>query len=80
VLARCVNLILIASPEKIVFGGGVMKRECLFPKIRAAVREMLNGYVQVDQILTDKIDEYIVSSDFGNDAGLIGCAFLLALF
>ena len=28
--------------------------------------------MQVDQILTDQIDDYIVSSDFGNDAGLIG--------
>ena len=60
------------AQEKIVFGGGVMKRECLFPKIRAHVQSMLNGYVQVDQILTDQIDEYIVSSDYGNDAGLIG--------
>ena len=75
----CVNLILIASPEKIVFGGGVMKRDCLFPKIRTAVREMLNRYVQVDQILTEKIDEYIVSSDFGNDAGLIGACFSIVL-
>lgn len=81
----------------------MMKRECLFPKIRcafaqsftmtlkashfagmckwfvrcdfghrAAVQSLLNGYVQVDQILTDQIDDYIVSSEFGNDAGLIG--------
>jgi fructokinase len=39
---------------------------------RAAVQSLLNGYVQVDQILTDHIDDYIVSSEFGNDAGLIG--------
>jgi fructokinase len=36
------------------------------------VQALLNGYVQVDQILTDQIDDYIVSSEFGNDAGLIG--------
>ena len=41
-------------------------------RTRAAVQSTLNGYVQVDQILTDQIDDYIVSSEFGNDAGLIG--------
>jgi fructokinase len=74
----CVNLILVASPEKIVFGGGVLKRACLFPKIRAQVKQMLNGYLQAESI-TDRIDEYIVSSDYGDDAGLIG-ALALAKF
>ena len=41
-------------------------------RTRTAVQSTLNGYVQVDQILTDQINNYIVSSEFGNDAGLIG--------
>ena len=30
----CTNLVLIASPDRIRFGGGVMNRLCLYPKIR----------------------------------------------
>ena len=30
----CANLVLIASPDRIRFGGGVMNRLCLYPKIR----------------------------------------------
>lgn len=31
--------ILMASPEKIVLSGGVMKRACLFPMIRAKAKQ-----------------------------------------
>ena len=68
----CVNLILIVSPEKIVFGGGVLLRGCLLPKIRKQVRQQLNGYVANDKILTSKIDDYIVNSIWGNTIGIIG--------
>ena len=34
------------APERIILGGGVMAREELFPKIRARVAELLNGYMQ----------------------------------
>eukprot|EP01089_Gocevia_fonbrunei_P020489 TRINITY_DN7657_c0_g1_i1.p1 TRINITY_DN7657_c0_g1~~TRINITY_DN7657_c0_g1_i1.p1 ORF type:complete len:300 (-),score=54.84 TRINITY_DN7657_c0_g1_i1:3-902(-) len=69
----CITLILTVSPHVIVLGGGVMNRKILFPKIRTLVRELLNGYLKVDQI-TDptKMDKYIVESPFGNDAGIIG--------
>ena len=30
----CSSLVLIASPDRIRFGGGVMNRTCLYPKIR----------------------------------------------
>ena len=33
----CANLVLIASPDRIRFGGGVMNRQCLYPKIRVRV-------------------------------------------
>ena len=50
-----VNLVLIASPERIVLGGGVMQRECLFPKVRAAARKMLNGYIAVGALRKGEI-------------------------
>eukprot|EP01036_Dinobryon_divergens_P058845 gene58845-78514_t len=72
----CVQLILIASPERIVIGGGVLKRSCLYPKIRAYTQKILNSYIQNDNILTSKIDQYIGPSYWGNDAGIVGAAFL----
>lgn len=66
-----VNYILILSPQKIIMGGGVMQQEQLFPKIRKYVIELLNGYVQKDEILKN-IDEYIVYPKLGQAAGTCG--------
>ena len=38
----CVNLIMIGSPERIIIGGGVLNRACLYAKIRAQVLKFLN--------------------------------------
>jgi len=70
--ALCVSLILIVSPERIILSGGVMKRAVLFQKIRARVLELLAGYIQSPALLPGAIDEYIVPSKWGNNAGIIG--------
>jgi len=67
----CVNLILIASPERIVLGGGVLNRSVLYPKVRANIQNLLNGYIQVDAITKD-IENYVVKPVFSGDAGLVG--------
>jgi len=66
-----VSTILLLSPEKIILGGGVMHQSQLFPLIRKAVQEKLNGYVQHEQLLTN-IDHYIVAPGLGDNAGLAG--------
>lgn len=71
----CTTLVLVASPEKIVLGGGVLRRTCLFPMIRRKVKNMLNGYIDVAAI-TENIDSYIVPSEYGDDAGLVGAVAL----
>jgi len=43
----CVNIILLASAEKIVIGGGVLNRKCLYPMIRKEVQRVLGGYIHV---------------------------------
>jgi len=73
----CVSLILITSVEKIIFGGGVMNRTVLFEKIRYRTRELLNGYLDLEQITTDDgLKEYIGPSIWkesdGYGAGLVG--------
>jgi fructokinase len=75
----CASLILIASPERIVIGGGVMNRRCLYAKIRKQTAEILKGYIQQEKITTNQIDEYIKEPLWGNDAGIVGAAYLAQL-
>lgn len=70
-----VSLILILSPQRVIMGGGVMKQAQVFPKLRARVRELLNGYVQSPAILED-IDAYIVPPGLGDQAGMLGAVAL----
>lgn len=63
--------ILLNSPQKIILGGGVMQQSQLFPLIRQAVLQNLNGYVSSSVIL-EHIDDYIVSPGLGQQAGLCG--------
>jgi fructokinase len=58
----CATLILIASPEQIVIGGGVLNRTILFDKIRERTRSILNGYLQNDSITDARNGEYIRAS------------------
>ncbi|MDY7108732.1 MAG: ROK family protein [Planctomycetota bacterium] len=66
-----VSLMLILSPRRVIMGGGVMKQQQVFPKLRRRVLELLNGYVQSPAIL-DAIDEYIVPPALGDQAGMLG--------
>ncbi len=67
------NYILILSPEKIVMGGGVMKQKQLFPLIRKQLKELLNGYIDKEELISD---EYIVYPKLADNAGLVGCAMI----
>jgi fructokinase len=66
-----VNYILVLSPQRIILGGGVMDQTQLFPMIRREVVELLNRYVQTQQIM-ETIDTYIVPPSLGNRAGALG--------
>ena len=68
-----VSYTLTPSPEKIILGGGVMKQKQLFPLIREQFTSLLNDYVA-----TPDLEEYIVSPELGDNAGITGCL-LLAL-
>jgi len=71
----CATLTALLSVERIVLSGGVMQRLSLFPKIRQATRDILNGYIRHPKVLEDGpegIDGYIVPSVRGNDAGIFG--------
>lgn len=66
-----ISYILILSPQKIVLGGGVMKQQHLFNKIRKKVLKKLNSYIQKDEIINN-IEEYITYPELGEFAGFYG--------
>jgi fructokinase len=65
------------SPQRIILGGGVMRQQHLFPRIRTEVLALLNGYIQAPEIL-ERIAEYIVPPALGGDAGVLGAIALAA--
>lgn len=77
----CVSLLLLTSCQKIVLGGGVMKRDILFSMVRSRVWTLLNGYLDSVDELSDerKLEDVIVGSSWEEvGSGLVG-AFALAL-
>lgn len=66
-----VNAICTLAPQRIILGGGVMKRTVLYPLIRREVQELLRGYLLFPEI-TERIDEYIVAPGLGDRAGVLG--------
>jgi fructokinase len=70
-----VDYICILSPKRVIIGGGVMKNHWLIDMIRLKVKEILNNYVKSSSIC-DHIDQYIVSPELGDLAGILGSIIL----
>lgn len=70
----CQNAMMAVSPERIMLGGGVMRHEALFPLVRAAVKELVGGYL-ISPVIDD-LDTYIVPPALAPNSGLIGGALL----
>jgi fructokinase len=66
-----VNVICALSPQRIVVGGGVMKKASLLPLVHRRVLDLLAGYLDAPE-LGDAIDEYIVAPALGDRAGVLG--------
>jgi fructokinase len=66
-----VNFILTLSPQRIIIGGGVMKKPGLLPMVRKKVIKQLNDYVKSSEII-DNIDSYIVPPALGDLSGVLG--------
>jgi fructokinase len=66
-----VSVICVLSPERIVIGGGVMKRAGLLPLVQREVTELMNGYLDAAAI-GEGIAEYIRLPGLGSRAGVLG--------
>jgi fructokinase len=71
----CATLLLVASVERIVIGGGIFsRRPILVDRVRSSLREVLRGYLP----LPSDLAELVAVSDQGDDAGLHGAICLAA--
>ena len=64
-------IVLIASPERLIVGGGVMDRSSLIEKTRIRLRELLAGYLEAPALAED-IGSYLVRPALGDRAGVLG--------
>ena len=72
------NIIYIASPYRIILGGGVMRQEHLFPRIRHYVQKFLNGYLHHTAV-QENIASFIVPPKLDSHSGLFGALELARL-
>ena len=54
-----------------------MRQPGLFSLVRRHTLELLNGYIRVSEVI-DRIDQYVVPPELGDNAGILG-AIALAL-
>jgi len=63
------TVVLVASPQRIVVGGGVGQRPAVLAAARSSLRAELNGYVAD---LPAEDSDYLVAPRLGDHAGLFG--------
>ena len=70
-----VNLAVTLSPQRILLGGGVMQQAHLFTMLRREFSQLLNGYVQHEELLKH-LDAFIQPPQLGGRAGILGALVL----
>jgi fructokinase len=70
------SFILILAPIRIVLGGGIMRRDFLFPRIRQGVLHLLGNYLPSATLLK-QIGSYIVPPGLGSHSGVYGAIALV---
>jgi fructokinase len=70
----CLSIFLVANPEVIVLGGGVLGRTVLYEQVRAWFGKLNNGYVQHSRL--EHMQSFIVPPALLNDSALLGASML----
>ncbi len=65
------SLVLLHMPDRLIFGGGVMKTPGLIEALRRATEAKLGGYIKAPQ-LDPGLECYIVAPALGDEAGITG--------
>lgn len=71
--SMCVNLALFYSPQRIILGGGVMRRAGLYASIRKSYLSQINAYLGAQDT---EIDRFIVAPQLADRAGALGAVAL----
>jgi fructokinase len=69
------GIVMVASPHRVILGGGVMERPAMLDIVRRRVRELAGGY-PAHPLLDGDIDRYLVAPELGDDAGVLGAIVL----
>ena len=65
------SIVTVVSPHRVIAGGGVLQRAGLLPAVRQRLRELVGGYLETP-LLADRIDEYVITPELGDRAGVLG--------
>lgn len=71
-----VALVLLHAPDRLVFGGGVMKTPGLIEALRKRTEERLGGYINHSKV-DPGLQSYIRLPGLGDDAGITGALALM---
>lgn len=69
--AGILSIVTVASPQRLIAGGGVMERPQLRGMVASRLRELVAGYLRTP-MLEDRINEYLVAPTLGDQAGVLG--------
>jgi fructokinase len=64
-------IVSVASPHRVVLGGGVMQQPVLLGLVRRRLRDLVGGYLETP-LLGERIDDYLVAPALGDRAGVLG--------
>jgi fructokinase len=65
------NLVLVASPERVIVGGGVLEHPSLLGMVRERLPALIAGYLEAPE-LGPRIERYLVAPELGDRAGVLG--------
>jgi fructokinase len=65
------SIVCVASPQRVIVGGGVIDHPGLLAMVGARLRELLAGYLGTP-LLGESIDRYLVAPELGDRAGVLG--------
>ena len=77
IAAGILAIVMIASPQRVIAGGGVMERPGLMGGVRRELTRLLGGYLQRPE-LTGDLTNFLVAPQLGDDAGVLGAIALAA--
>ena len=65
------SIVCVASPERVIVGGGVLEHRGLLARVREELRALNAGYLDAPALVAD-LESYLVPPALGDRAGVLG--------